>query len=335
MRIKSIEVNNFKSLVEFNLDLAKFTCLIGLNGAGKSTVLQFIDLLSQLVRGDMKNWLDERQWKSADLASKLTSKKTIAFSVRFEDERGKPSGRWEARFNPSLNRCTAERFDLVDFLLETEKDEVRVVRLKDEPGTKFADWKSPINFSYEGSILSSLKEELLPPSILQCKHFFQGIESLDMLTPERLRQRTRTANGSLGHGGRNLSSFLHDLGPTGRKALAKKLKPAYPQLGHVNVKTLRSGWKEILAVETFGETKMRTEAHHLNDGLLRLLAILAELASDHGFVLFDEIENGVNPELVEFVIDKLVKAKQQVLVTTHSPMILNYLEDDIAQEGVI
>jgi AAA15 family ATPase/GTPase len=42
--IKSIYIDNFKSLVDFSLppaphDLAKFTCVIGLNGAGKSTLL--------------------------------------------------------------------------------------------------------------------------------------------------------------------------------------------------------------------------------------------------------------------------------------------------------
>ena len=62
MRIKSIEANNFKSLVDFRIELAQFNCLIGLNGSGKSTVLQFIDFVSQLVRGDMKGWLNERKW---------------------------------------------------------------------------------------------------------------------------------------------------------------------------------------------------------------------------------------------------------------------------------
>ena len=60
LTIKMIEVNNFKSLVDFKLRLAKFSCLIGLNGVGKSTVLQFVDFLSQLVRGEMKEWLAEK-----------------------------------------------------------------------------------------------------------------------------------------------------------------------------------------------------------------------------------------------------------------------------------
>ena len=42
MRIQFITANNFKSLIDFKLDLAKFTALIGLNGAGKSTQLKII-----------------------------------------------------------------------------------------------------------------------------------------------------------------------------------------------------------------------------------------------------------------------------------------------------
>ncbi len=53
MRITHLRVDNFKSLVDFNLPLAKFNCLVGLNGSGKSTVLQFFDFLSQQVKGDL------------------------------------------------------------------------------------------------------------------------------------------------------------------------------------------------------------------------------------------------------------------------------------------
>jgi ABC-type multidrug transport system ATPase subunit len=80
---------------------------------------------------------------------------------------------------------------------------------------------------------------------------------------------------------------------------------------------------------------MKTEARHINDGMLRLIAILTELQSKNRFLLFDEIENGINPELVEFVMNTLVRASCQILVTTHSPMILNYLEDEVARKGVI
>jgi len=49
--IESIYVTNFKSLGNVELKLGKFTCLIGMNGSGKSTVLQAIDFISQLMVG--------------------------------------------------------------------------------------------------------------------------------------------------------------------------------------------------------------------------------------------------------------------------------------------
>ena len=66
-----------------------------------------------------------------------------------------------------------------------------------------------------------------------------------------------------------------------------------------------------------------------------MLAIFTQLGNEQSFILLDEIENGINPELIEMLLDSLVKSPHQVLVTTHSPLILNYLEDDIAQEGVV
>ena len=74
---------------------------------------------------------------------------------------------------------------------------MRLVKVLQKAPRAVKDWNSSISFDYEGSILSILKEDRLPPSILAAKRFFEDTESLDMLTPERLRQRTRTAEGSL------------------------------------------------------------------------------------------------------------------------------------------
>jgi predicted ATPase len=75
--MQRITATNFKSLVDFEFDVARFTCLVGLNGAGKSTVLQFIDFLARQVRGDLRGWLGERNWKPQELNSRLTPRKNI------------------------------------------------------------------------------------------------------------------------------------------------------------------------------------------------------------------------------------------------------------------
>jgi len=72
--------------LNFNLPLTKFNCIVGLNGSGKSTVLQFFDFLSQLVQGDMDQWLKKRQWRSSDIHSKLTSKTNINFTIKIKNK---------------------------------------------------------------------------------------------------------------------------------------------------------------------------------------------------------------------------------------------------------
>jgi ABC-type cobalamin/Fe3+-siderophores transport system ATPase subunit len=80
------------------MELAAFTCLIGLNGAGKTTVLQAMDFLSQLMHGHLTEWLKQRDWKATDLLCKLVKKRTIKFSVYLTLDNDQ-SALWEGEFN--------------------------------------------------------------------------------------------------------------------------------------------------------------------------------------------------------------------------------------------
>jgi ABC-type lipoprotein export system ATPase subunit len=335
MQMQFIKAKNFKSLVDFRLDLEKFNCLIGLNGAGKSTVLQFIDFVGQQVRGKFDEWLTEREWEAGDITSKLISQPTVDFAVSLVADTGETGVTWEARFDPSKLHCAFERIVTPGGTLEVENGHVHMVDLtKSKP-----DMDAGIAFSYQGSILSQLEDERLPHSLLGFKNYFRTVESFDLLSPQLLRQRTRVVGGGLGLGGQRLASLVDEIDIVKHRELVLSLQKVYPQLVHFDVQRLPEGWKQIEiseAYQGYESGRITTGAQHINDGMLRLIAIVAELASyNQRFVLFDEIENGINPEVVEFVIDKLVNARQQVLVTTHSPMILNYLDDATAKKGVI
>jgi hypothetical protein len=239
-------------------------------------------------------------------------------------------------FNTTQLHCTSERIETPDASLEVRNGHLRILgRAGSGPNGREAV-SEPISFSYKGSVLSQLRPKALPPSLIGFKNYIGSIKSLGLLSPQFLRQRTRESGGSVGLGGQRLSAFLYELGPEGRDSLWKRLRKVYPHLKGLQTRSLRSGWKQLEIREDYSGTWLLTEARHVNDGLLRLLAVLAELQNDqHQFLLFDEIENGINPELVEFVIDALTSSQKQVLVTTHSPMILNYLEDGVARAGVI
>ena len=157
---------------------------------------------------------------------------------------------------------------------------------------------------------------------------------MDLLSPHLLRQRARASEKDLGLGGEKLSAFLHELPQQKREQLELYLQSYYPSFSGYQTSSLKSGWKKLSVHEKFGEQAIETEARHINDGMLRIIAIVAQTLAEHSFLLFDEIEDGMNPELIEQLVDQLVAAPQQILVTTHSPMILNYLEDTIAISSV-
>lgn len=324
--ITEIHIDNFKSLVDFRLHLSKFNCLVGLNGAGKSTVLQAIDFIAQLMKGDISGWLESRNWESSDLNSKFSKKSNIAYEVYFDCDG--TLIKWSGSFNRVSLSCTKE------YIMQGEQ-----ILLMVEDGRYRLPPKMPssqeIMFDYQGSILSLLKDNQLSESLKWVKKTVLNIHSLDLISPELLRSKNRTASGQLGLGGQNLSAFVHESDDSIKQNIIKKLKEIYPHIDTLQTKSLRSGWKQLEVIENFDGQKITSLARHVNDGMLRLMAILSQLEIANAFLLFDEIENGINPELVEFLMDTLVESDNQILVTTHSPLVLNFLEDGVAQAGVM
>ena len=321
--ITNIKIDNFKSLVDFELSLTKFNCLVGLNGAGKSTVLQALDFLSQLMICEIGQWLKLRQWESSDLNSKLTKKRNIDYIVTLDIE-GKEIV-WRGSFSRSSLRCMKESI--------TEDGE-KILSVED--GSYVYESRSrDIVFEYQGSILSVLKENWQGNTLRAVKETVMNIRSLDLISPELLRSRTRSSDGKLGLGGENLAAFIHESGTSVIEKLRKKLIKVYPHIEEIKTKQLRAGWKQLEVTEIYNDLKITSGARHVNDGMLRLMAILMQLDIGRAFLLFDEIENGINPELIEYLIDCLVDTEDQILATTHSPLVLNFLEDSVAKEGVI
>lgn len=322
--IEKIHIRNFKSVGNLTLTLSKFNCFIGMNGAGKSTLLQAIDFISQLMSGNVQNWLDSRGWSVQDLNCKLLKESNIVIGVLYRTQSGQRLF-WEASFNRHDLRCTTEKIKLDDkSIFSFEKQEYRI----EESG------KKPVSFTFQGSILSQLKDSELPPSVLEFRSDLRRVRSLELLSPHLLRRRARTEDRDIGAGGEKLSGYLHNIKGDARGHLLQLLKVFYPNLTDFRVSSMKAGWKKLMVIEQFGDQKLETEATHLSDGLLRILAVLTQAKSDHPLVLLDEIENGINPEIIEKLVDALVTSHQQIIVTTHSPMILNYLEDDVARESV-
>jgi predicted ATPase len=338
--ICSLRIANFKSLDDFRLpvekgaSLAPLTAFVGLNGAGKSTLLQALDFIGHLVGGNVKDWLEAREWKASDLITAWHSKtRTITITLIWKDpEHGEIE--WAARYNVSMGRCVSESVTHLESarkLLDLSEQQLRTADAGYEMTTKF----ERLEFFYQGSVLSLLTLTDVHPAVSSLKQGLLGLKSLELLSPHLMRKRAKTAD-DIGSGGEKLSAFLSTLTPAQLQDLERRLKEFYPQFKQLSVTSLRSGWKDLRVREKFSLTA-EFGAAQVNDGFLRVVGILAQAYARHSIVLFDEIENGVNQQIVERLIAFLLELseKRQVFVTTHSPLILNFLPEDKARDGVI
>ena len=356
MRIKSIWVNNFKSLVDFKIDLANFNCLIGLNGSGKSTFLQFMDFLAQLMTGGMSFRLPQRNWTKENIVTRFDKNKrrTIKFKVIFQKDH--VEGFWEGDFLVDLLSddqrrvdilyCVQEKFSWDDCSIEVTNDPKNVGTCvwndrKDIPESRKV---YEINFKYQGSIFSALADHEVLAKFGEVIEFFRNIRTFDLLSPNAMKKDSTASYGTIGNMGENIAHFLDGMDPEAHSRINEKIKRVYPRFHDFDVRdsTNFAGGKTLYITENYciiendrrGHLPYYFQAKEINDGLLRILAILGQLSSNDPFLLFDEIENGINPELVGFLLDQFTTTEKQIVVTTHNPLILNYLNDETAIPGI-
>lgn len=331
--IKRIKVNAFKSLVDFELNLdSKFNCIIGLNGAGKSSVLQLFSYVSALFSGEVEHWLNERGWESKDVSSHFFPTRET-FDLELDIEISDKQLRWEATYNWKKGYCTSET--LTDLSNGQQLLRLYQGRLKTKRETY-----SELIFKYSGSILSSLESSALTSEAINLRNFMQEVDSHDLLSPKVMRAGRYASAGKIGSAGEYLISYIHNLDKGAKEVLLQRLNEYFPRVIKLETKAELSGYLSLMITERFYEedddyhVDIVTSAQHVNDGLLRILIILATQRKSSKFQQFDEIENGVNSEITEKLVDTFVRSPQQVLVTTHSPIVLNFLDDELARKSV-
>lgn len=330
--ITEISINNFKSLVDFELkNLDKFTCLIGLNGSGKTTLLQALDFIAHLVSGDVGDWLKSRSWKNGDLVNQGLKKRTV--TIRIVKSLANEQLIWDAVYNVDKMICTSEMLSDLPF---PPADTISVSKTLLERSDNFLNTNNQQfknvdvgSLKYEGSILSAYKYN--DEHILKFIDSVKCLKSLELLSPSFLRRNSRPSD-DIGSGGETFSGFVGKMNDGNHHKLLAELQLFYPHIKDWSTRHMRSGWTELYFSEGYG----KFVARHINDGMLRIMAILSQKYSKNDFLLFDEIENGINQELVEKLIDALQDFNgKQVMVTTHSGLVLNYLPDNIARENVV
>ncbi len=140
--------------------------------------------------------------------------------------------------------------------------------------------------------------------------------------------------------GENLGTVLHEILTrydyrTAATEIREFLLAAYPAFEEIHCDTTYGTTPQVLVRVRERGMKRSIELWELSDGMLRFLCLAAALLNPAPpvFVAVDEPESGLHPKLLPVVADmiKTASEKTQVLITTHSPDLLNRFHiDDVA-----
>jgi predicted ATPase len=175
-----------------------------------------------------------------------------------------------------------------------------------------------------------------------CRSFLRTISSVRFLDldPNSLRRPSLPGQTVLGDKGENLSSVLQAICADERSKQSliewtRELTPLdvndfeFPEVsleGRIQLQLVEQGGRKI-------------SAESASDGTLRFLAFAAAVLGTEParFYFFEEIENGIHPNRAHLLINLLQTATRngyiQVVGTTHSPALLNYLDEEALKDA--
>ena len=330
--IKSLYIDNFKALNHFKICLNPFTVLIGNNAAGKSTVLQAIAFLKYCCASSVDAFLDERGLSAEDLCSKLQGRNVITISSELALEHF-PKLSWKLELLRSGDHFELQQEEITaggKVLLSYGGE--KPFRLNAQSG----EHDSLMLGSFSSSMVRFIdiaRQAEQYPELCAIKNFFNGLETLDLLSPANMKKNSQGTAESIGPGGEKLSSFINKLSDADRKKLAEDVNSFLEFFSSVTPRTKQFGWVYLETQETHGKKQIEISAPNVSDGTVRIIALCAlQFLKNQGCaILLDEIEDGVNNEHLELLVKMLRNISEekhiQIIATTHSPALLDFWID--------
>jgi predicted ATPase len=304
--IERIEIRNIFSFgAEAEpIELGPLNILIGANGAGKSNVLEAIEILASTPK-DIQTAIRDAGG-IYDVLSRRTKQEGLVGRVeaviRFAD-----------RDEPLRHRLAftaeAQRFVIVE--------------------ERIGNFVAPLKMPATRSILSERRE----PELADLAAFYEGIQSyreplLGRLAPFRAPQATDLPNDRLLADGSNLALVLSQLrlDPPRMRSIVDMLQDVYASVRDIETRTQGGTIQVFLQDEGFP-----LSARRVSDGTMRFLCLLVVLSdpSPPPVVLIEEPELGLHPDAFGALADLLRAAAErtQLVVTTHCEALVDRFGD--------
>lgn len=321
--ISKLRIQNFKCLKDVQLDLAPLTVLIGPNDSGKTSLLEALRLPGEAFLARPIFFSDGQPGTYAMFRSRGELE-----SVMWRRDSRHPM---EWKFDISADGMSGD----VGWMLGNASN--MWIRLG---GTILLQLDIMLNTlsTVWAQITERVRAEAEQEQILRCLSQLQT-SAIYKFNPVQLRSPSVPSAETLASTGQNLAAIL-DTMMTGTERegfneLERTLKQECPTLKGITLRTGRdSNLGVIKSIEYLlaGTGKVAIPAVHASDGVMLLTAYLAlAYGNTPEIILLEEPENGLHPSRLKMIVDLLRKMttgevgnrKRQIILTTHSPLLLN------------
>jgi predicted ATPase len=345
--LKSLKVQGFKSLTALEVDFPQLTVLFGPNAAGKSNLLEAVQMLSRLgtsrtlsdaFSGPIRGYPLEAFTFPPGGLPELLRRKEARFTLETTIEHGEDcyAYRIVVQIQPGSGGLSVQDEYLAKLgkkgqpkgkpVIEHVDGQLHV-RRKSKPAHPRQE---PLGLNH--ALLSDPRlggEEYR--GIEACRTEFDGwrIYYLDPRVAMRSARPPADVQ-DIGVLGEDIAPYLYRLRgadyPKHFDAVKRTLRSLIPSVEGLNVDLdEKRGTLDIQVRQDGSDFSSRI----MSEGTLRVLALCAIAVNPwtKGLIAFEEPENGVHPRRLELIADLLtslaVHQGRQVIVTTHSPLFCN------------
>ncbi len=336
--IQKISIKNFKAIQTASVKVTDLTVFVGNNGSGKSSVIEALQTLQNVLLYGLSAGFNER-WFGLDRIRNVSSATSRRSSKIFENDieikiQGK-IGKEKYLYAISFNTTADGNLYLVTSeLLKKNKTTVFKAEIADEKGNAelFLEGNSqPTPYTANRLVIAEKNLHDNHEFVLQTAKYISSWQFLT-LEPERMYFPARRDYGQsqvrMKSSGENIADFFSRLQDDAFKnnLILDKMRYVLPELDNIGREEIAVQKQIYLFLQGQYDDK-RLPSWLFSSGTLRILAMLAILNSAEvpPVIFIEEIENGLDPRTLNLLVEEIrgILPEHQVIATTHSPYFLD------------
>ena len=336
-QFESIHIQGFRRLVDVKLELRPLMVMIGANGVGKTSFLDFWKLLSRASSGDLLHTISEMGGFN-DLISRSRKGAEPISSIHFQLVVQHADRKIE--LNAALATAGIGYWIASEFMIETRllaNGEMKSRDLYRRERDNLTWWQlgeareEKIALNHELALWQFTTESetrAFQQMLLPCG-YYQPVDvsrRSAIRLPQMLQPARRPAES-----GDDLVSTLHSLresDPDRFEVVEDTLRAAFPDFERLQFQPVGGGMMALAWWDR--QFTQPIYMPQLSEGTLRFLWLTALLLSRDlpAVTLIDETEVSLHPELLSLLVSLMREASQrtQLIVATHSDRLIQFLE---------